>query len=77
MGVRRRRLATADLDRGLGLKMVLDYTRRGRSLLLETGGVAFVGVEGRGRVIGKSTQKVEGVLATLPLVRGGPADGPE
>ncbi len=71
--------ATGDLDRRLGLKMVLDYTRRGRSLLLETGGVAFVGVEGRGRVIGKSTQKVEGVLAALrlPLVRGGSADGPE
>ena len=40
--------ATADLDRRLGLKMVLDYTRRGRSLLLETGGVAFVAVEGMG-----------------------------
>ena len=71
--------ATADPDRGLGLRMVLEYTLRGPALLLETDGVAFVGIEGRGRVIGKSTQKVEGVLATLrlPLVRGGPADGPE
>ena len=71
--------ATADPDRGLGLRMVLEYTLRGPPLLLETGGVAFVGIEGRGRVIGKSTQKVEGVLATLrlPLVRGGSADGPE
>ena len=70
--------ATADPDRGLGLRMVLEYTGRGPALLLETGGVAFVGVGGRGRVIGKSTQKVEGVSATLrvPLVRGGPADGP-
>lgn len=57
--------ATADPDRGLGLKMVLDYTRRGTTLLLETGGVAFVGIDGRGRVISKSTQRVEGVVAML------------
>ena len=68
--------ATADPDRGLGLRMVLDYTTRGPTLLLETGGVAFVGVDGRGRVIGKSTQQVEGVLATLraPLLRVAAAD---
>ena len=56
--------------------MVLDYTTRGPTLLLETGGVAFVGVDGRGRVIGKSTQQVEGVLATLraPLLRVAAAD---
>lgn len=59
--------ATADPDRGLGLRMVLDYTRRGATLLVETGGVALVGVEGRGRLIGKSTQTVEGVIATLTL----------
>ena len=55
----------ADPDRGLGLKMVLDYTGQGPTLLFESGGVAFVGVEGRGRVIGKSTQLVEGVIAGL------------
>lgn len=57
--------ATADPDRGLGLKMVLDYTRQGRTLLLETGGVALVGVGGRARLVGKSTQRVDGVVATL------------
>ena len=68
--------ATADPDRGLGLRMVLDCTRQGPTLLFETGGVAFVGVDGRGRLIGKSTQRVDGVLATLrvPSVRG-PAAG--
>ena len=57
--------ATADPDRGLGLKMVLDYTRQGRTLLLETGGVALVGVGGQARLVGKSTQRVDGVVATL------------
>ena len=70
--------ATADPDRGLGLRMVLDHTTRGPTLLLETGGVAFVGVGGRGRVVAKSTQRVEGVLATLraPLLSAIPADAP-
>lgn len=59
--------ATADPDRGIDLKMVLDHTRQGPSVLVETGGVAFVGVGGRGRLIGKSSQTVEGVTATLTL----------
>ena len=59
--------ATADPDRRIGLKMVLDHTRAGPSVLVETGGVAFVGVEGRGRLIGRSSQVVEGVTATLTL----------
>ena len=67
--------ATNDPDRGIGLKMVLDYTRRGPTLLLESGGVAFVGVEGRGRVIGKSTQRVEGVVATIRVLLAGPMMG--
>lgn len=57
--------ATADPDRGLGLKMVLDYTQHGATLLLETGGVALVGSGGRARMVGKSTQRVDGVVATL------------
>ena len=57
--------ATGDPIRGLGLKMVLDYTQTGAALLLETGGSALVGIDGQGRVIGKSTQQVKGVTATL------------
>ena len=56
--------------RGLGLMMVLAYTETGANLLLETGGVAFVGIGGRGQMVGKSTQSVEGVTAMLdvPLI---------
>ena len=57
--------ATADPDRGLGLRMVLDYTQKGATLLLETGGVALIGIGGRARLVGKSTQRVDGVVATL------------
>lgn len=57
--------ATGDPIRGLGLKMVLDYTQTGAALLLETGGSAFVGTDGQGRVIGKSTQQIKGVTATF------------
>lgn len=56
---------TGDPIRGLGLKMVLDYTQTGSTILLETGGVALVGINGQGRVIGKSTQQIKGVTATL------------
>ena len=45
--------------------MVLDYTRQGASLLVETGGVAVVGAAGRARLVSKSTQRVDGVVATL------------
>lgn len=57
--------------RGLGLMMVLSYTETGADLLLETGGVAYVGIGGKGRLVGKSTQYVEGVTAMLqvPLVQ--------
>ena len=58
---------TGDPVRELGLKLVLDYTQKGATLLLETGGAAFVGIDGKGQVIGKSTQRVEGVAATLCL----------
>ena len=56
--------------RGLGLMMVLAYTETRANLLLETGGVAFVGIGGTGQLIGKSTIPVEGVTAMLevPLV---------
>ena len=56
--------------RGLGLMMVLAYTETGANLLLETGGVAFIGIGGRGQLVGKSTSSVEGVTAMLevPLV---------
>lgn len=57
--------ATADPDRGLGLRMVLDYTQHGATLLLETGVVALIGAGGRARLVGKSTQRVDGVVATL------------
>lgn len=53
--------------RGLGLMMVLAYTETGASLLLETGGVAFVGIGGAGHMVGKSTQHVEGVTAILEV----------
>ena len=56
-----------DPDRGLGLGLVLDFTRAGAHLLLETGGLAFLGVDGKSQVIGKSTQRVQGVVATLSL----------
>ena len=57
--------------RGLGLMMVLSYTETGADLLLETGGVAYVGIGGRGQLVGKSTQHVDGVTAMLqvPLLR--------
>lgn len=57
--------ATADPDRGPGLKMVIDDTHHDATLLLETGGVALVGAGGRARLVGKSTQRVDGVVATL------------
>lgn len=56
---------TGDPIRGLGLKMVLDYTQTGFTILLETGGAALVGINGQGRVIGKSTQQIKGVAATF------------
>ncbi len=56
-----------DPDRGLGLGLVLEYTRSGAHLLLETGGLAFLGIGGRSQVIGKSTQRVQGVVATLSV----------
>ena len=56
-----------DADRDIGLPAVLERTKTGIGLLMETGGVAIVGVHGRGRVVGKSTQVVEGVIATLTL----------
>ena len=65
MGFRGGVSATADPDRGLGLRMVLDYTQHGATLLLETGGVALVGSGGRARLVGKSTQRVDGVVAML------------
>ena len=58
---------TADADRGIGLPAVLERTKTGIALLMETGGVAFVGVHGRGHLIGKSTQVMEGVMVTLTL----------
>lgn len=56
-----------DPDRGLGLGLVLDFTRSGGHLLLETGGLALLGIGGKSQVIGKSTQRVQGVVATLGL----------
>ena len=52
------------------MMMVLAYTETGANLLLETGSVAFVGINGAGQMVGKSTQRVEGVTATLdvPLI---------
>lgn len=63
--------ATAGPDRGPGLRKVLDYTRHGATLLLETGAVALIGAGGRARLIGKSTRRVDGVVAALrvPLAR--------
>ena len=57
--------------RGPGLMMVLSYTETGADLLLETGGVAYVGIRGKGQLVGKSTQHVQGVTAMLqvPLLR--------
>ncbi len=51
--------------------MVLSYTDTGANLLLETGGVAYVGIRGKGQLVGKSTQYVEGVTAMLevPLLK--------
>lgn len=57
--------ATGEPTRGLGLKMVLNYTQTGSTILLETGGAALVGIDGQGRVIGKSTQQIKGVTATF------------
>ena len=53
-----------------GLVMVIAYTETGADLLLETGGLAFVGIDGTGQLLGKSTQHVQGVTAmlTVPLV---------
>lgn len=61
-----------DPDRGLGLGLVLEFTRSGAHLLLETGGLAFLGIDGKNQVIGKSTQRVQGVAATVsfPLPAG-------
>ena len=56
-----------DPDRGLGLGLVLEFTRSGAHLLLETGGVAFLGIGGNSQVIGKSSQRVQGVVATLSI----------
>lgn len=56
-----------DPDPGLGL--VLQYTRSGTHLLLESGGLALVGSDGDAQVIGKSTQLVQGVVATLVVPR--------
>ena len=53
--------------RGLGLMMVLGYTETGADLLLETGGVAYVGLGGTGQILGKSTQHVKGVTAMLSV----------
>ena len=53
--------------RGLGLMMVHSYTETGANLLLETGGVAYVGIKGKGQLEGKSTQYVEGVTAMLEV----------
>ncbi len=53
--------------RGLGLMMVLSYTETGANLLLDTGGVAYVGIKGKGQLVGKSTQYVEGVTAMLEV----------
>ncbi|MDE0131500.1 MAG: hypothetical protein OXQ32_04485 [bacterium] len=52
-------------DPDLGL--VLEFTRSGAHLLLETGGLAFLGIGGKSQVIGKSTQRVQGVVATLSV----------
>ena len=57
--------ATAEPNRWPGMKSVLDFTQSGVTLLLETGGLAVVGVGGRARLVGKSTQRVDGVVATL------------
>ena len=57
--------ATDDPDRGPGLRMVLNFTKSDATLLLETGGVALIGIGGRARLVGKSTQRVDGVVATL------------
>lgn len=65
-GVRR---AFDDPDRGLGLGLVLQYTRSGAHLLLESGGLALVGSDGDAQVIGKSTQLVQGVVPTLVVPR--------
>ena len=59
--------STAGEARGLGLMMVLDYTNTGATLLFETGGIALVGVDGKDHVLGKSTQLVQGVTATLTV----------
>lgn len=56
-----------DPDRGPGLGLVLEFTRSGAHLLLETGGLAFLGIGGKSQVIGKSTQRVQGVVATLSI----------
>lgn len=60
---------TADDQRGIGLPSVLQRTETGIGLLLETGTAAFVGARGEGHLIGKSTQGVEGVAATLNIPR--------
>jgi len=60
---------TADDQRGIGLPSVLQRTETGIGLLLETGTVAFVGTQGEGYLIRKSTQGVEGVVATLNISR--------
>ncbi len=57
--------ATADPDRGIGLRLVLDHTRNGITLLFESGAVAVIGAKGVARLVGKSTQRVEGVIATI------------
>ncbi|MXX65010.1 MAG: sensor histidine kinase [Acidimicrobiia bacterium] len=54
-----------DPDRGLGLGLVLQYTRSGAYLLLESEGQAYIGSGGQGQVVGKSTQKVPGVTVTI------------
>ena len=56
-----------DPNRGLGLGLVLDLTSSGAELLLESGGVAFVGSGGEGHTVSKSSQFVEGVVATLTV----------
>ena len=68
IGVKRQQSVTGD-QRGIGLPLVLQRTETGIGLLLETGTVAFVGTQGEGYLIGKSTQGVEGVVATLNIPR--------
>ena len=58
---------TTEDTREFGLPAVLGNTQAGMDLLLETGGVAYVGTQGHGHLIGKSTQEVQGVMATLTL----------